>query len=308
MKKVFIFLLFALFFCDVSFAEQTASPEITAKGYKLVSSMTPEAKHVGQKNSALNDSLFGNVGFDFSEYSRKDGVDYLQVVHDTTLNKPVLRFDIHITPVVDGDGARTDRQRNELKTTHTNRTWKDSVNGQEGKWQVLEWKVKVPKDFQPLNNFCHIHQIKAQDGSANGSPIITHTLRANADGSNKRLQVEHNAEGGGRKFGTKSISWDEFADEWLQITQEMHFRHDGFFAVKITRIRDGKILLDFKEEGVGLYRQEATIIRSKYGIYRSLGGSLASPNRLLKNESIFMGDFMIYGKNVAPNPAQAVME
>jgi len=66
----------------------------------------------------------------------------------------------------------------------------------------------------------------------------------------------------------------------------------------------GKALLDLKEEGVGLCRQQATVIRSKYGIYRSLGGSLTSPNRLLKNESIFMGDFMIYEKNTVPSPAQ----
>jgi hypothetical protein len=87
----------------------------------------------------------------------------------------------------------------------------------------------------------------------------------------------------------------------------MHFRHDGFFAIKITRIRDGKVLLDFKEENVDMYRRRATVLRSKHGIYRSLaGGNIGRnipPNRLLKNESIFMSDFLIYEKADKPSPA-----
>ena len=311
--KPYITLLFVPFFSYTSLTPLLAQVETSstaeATGYRLVGGVTPEAKHIGWKYDALHRDLFGPVGFDYSEHPHNlgpaghmDGV-HLAVVHDATLNKPVFRFDIHITPVLDGDrGSAGDRQRNELKTSHTNRNWRELLNGQQDKWQLLEWKMKIPKDFQPTPNFCHIHQIKAQDGPNNGAPIITITLRANADGSNKRVRVEHNSEGGtGRSLGTLAQApLSEFEDEWVLIEQEMHFRHDGFFSIKITRLRDGKVLLTAGRDNIDMYRRGATVLRSKHGIYRSLsGGNIGRnvpPNPLLKNESLYLCDFLIYEK------------
>ncbi|MCL2711046.1 MAG: polysaccharide lyase [Planctomycetaceae bacterium] len=312
MKRI-ITLLFVTFFICTSLplllAQEVIPSTAEVKGYKLVGGVTPEVKHIGWKYDALHRDFFVPVGFDYSEHPHSsgpaghmDGV-HLAVIHDEALNKPVFRFDIHITLVIDGDrGSAGDRQRNELKTSHTNRDWRDLLNGQQDKWQLLEWKMMIPKDWQPTPNFCHIHQIKAQDGPNNGSPIITITLRANRDGSNKRLHVEHNSEGGsGRSLGTLAQApLSEFEDEWVHIEQEMHFRHNGFFSIKITRIRDGKVLLTAERDNIDMYRREATVLRSKHGIYRSLaGGNIGRnvpPNPLLKNESLYLCDFLVYEK------------
>jgi len=69
-------------------------------------------------------------------------------------------------------------------------TWA-KVQGNYDEWQILEWKFKIPAGFQPTQNFCHIHQLKGQDGPNIGSPVITITPRANSDGSNKRVQIIH---------------------------------------------------------------------------------------------------------------------
>ena len=318
MKHFLAFLLSTICFSGIIAAaepiqaSEPLSPE--TKGYILVGKAIPEAKHIGLHYDALQRDFFRNAGFDYSEHPHCTGIgghmdgEHLAVVHDETLNKPVLRFDIHITPVTDGDRCSgTDRQRNELKTTHTDRNWAQLLNGQLGKWQILEWKMKIPKGFQPTQAFCHIHQIKAQDGPNNGAPVITLTLRSNRDGSNSRVQVIHASSGGsGRSLGTLTeIPLSEFEDEWVQVVQETHFRHNGFYSIKITRIRDGKVLLTTEKNDIDMYRRGATVMRSKYGIYRSLaGGDLRNnPVRLsplLKNESIYMCDFMIYEKN-APN-------
>lgn len=51
------------------------------------------------------------------------------------------------------------------------------MNGNWDEWQRLEWKFRIPKDFRPSTSFCHIHQLKAQEGN-NGSPLITITPAA----------------------------------------------------------------------------------------------------------------------------------
>ena len=174
----------------------------------------------------------------------------------------------------------------------------------------MKWKMKIPKGFQPTPNFCHIHQIKAQDGSNNGSPMITITPRANADGSNKRIHVEHNAQGSGNSRGTMATApLADFEDEWVQIEQEIHYMPQdkgGYYRIKMTRISDGKVLINFERDEIEMYRKTATYLRSKYGIYRSLGGNIRNNpdniNKLLKNETIDMCDFEIWRKNHNPNP------
>jgi len=261
MKRFLATLLITLCFSGIITAtepihtSEPSSPE--AKGYILVGKAIPETKHIGLHYDALQRDFFRSVGFDYSEHPHCTGIgghmdgEHLAVVHDETLNEPVLRFDIHITPVIDGDHCSgTDWQRNELKTTHSDRNWAQLLNGQWDKWQMLEWKMKIPKGFQPTQAFCHIHQIKAQDGPNNGAPVITLTLCSNRDGSNSRVQVIHASSGGsGRSLGILTEApLSEFEDEWVQVVQEKHFRHNGFYSINITRIRDGKVFHD-REKG-----------------------------------------------------------
>ncbi len=287
------------------------------RGYVLTSTMEANASLVGSNYSAIN-TYMRKFGFDYTENPNCTGGygGHIDGVHcavdaDSYLNKYVFRFDIHIDPVIDGDrcsSTTVDRQRNEMKSITNNSTWA-KVQGNWDEWQILEWKFKLPAGFQPTTSFCHIHQLKAQDGPNNGSPVITITPRANSDGSNRRMQIIHSVDGASTGKGTvvNNIPLSDFEDEWVQVREVVHYTHDGYYSCKITRIRDGKVLIDFKDDSIDMWRIGSSYIRSKFGIYRSLaGGKLdqdpVGQSPLLKNESLWITDFRVYEKNSNPNP------
>lgn len=287
------------------------------KGYVLMSSMEADASMAGANFSAINNYM-KRFGWEYSEHpnctggygGHIDGI-HCDVAMDPALEKYVFRFNIHIDPVIDGDrcsSGTVDRQRNEMKSRTNNSTW-SKMQGNWDEWQVLEWKFKLPAGFQPTTSFCHIHQLKAQDGSFNGSPVITITPRANKDGSNRRIQIIHSVDGADTGKGTivDNIPLEDFENEWVQIREEMHYTHHGVYSITITRIRDGKVLLDFKDVNIDMWRRGSSYIRNKFGIYRSLAGGRLNrapvgQSLLLKNESLWLTDFRVYEKNTNPEP------
>lgn len=294
-----------------------ALPGPGCKGYTRTSAMEADASLVGKLYNNINTYMRG-FGFDFTEHPNCAGGfgGDIEGVHgavdlDPFFNRYVFRFDIHINPVMDGDrcsSGTVDRQRNEMKSITNNSTWA-KVQGNWDEWQILEWKFKLPAGFQPTANFCHIHQLKAQDGPNNGSPVITITPRATSSGSNRRVQIIHSVDGANTGKGTvvDNIPLSDFEDEWVQVREEVHYTHDGFYSVKITRIRDGKVLMDFKDQNIDMWRIGSSYIRSKFGIYRSLAGGRLNQDPvgqspLLKNESLWITDFRVYEKNSNPNP------
>jgi hypothetical protein len=287
------------------------------KGYTRTTAMEADASLAGKLYSDIN-TYMRRVGFDYTEHpnctggygGHSDGV-HGDVELDGSLDKYVFRFDIHIAPVIDGDrcsSSTVDRQRNEMKSITNNSTWA-KVQGNWDEWQILEWKFKLPAGFQPTSNFCHIHQIKAQDGPNDGSPVITITPRANSSGSNKRIQIIHSVDGASTGKGTivDNIPLSDFENEWVQVREQIHYAHGGSYSAKITRIRDGKVLIDFTDDNIDMWRIGSSYIRSKFGIYRSLaGGRLdrtpVGQSPLLKNESLWLTDFRVYEKNANPTP------
>ncbi|WP_008585495.1 hypothetical protein [Niabella soli] len=287
------------------------------RGYQLSSAMESDA--------ALQDKPYNDI----NTYMKKFGFDYTENPHctggyggdpngvhcaaelDPYFNKYVFRFNIHIDPVIDGDrcsSGTVDRQRNEMKSATNNTTWA-KVQGNWDEWQILEWKFRLAPGFQPTTSFCHIHQLKAQDGPYNGSPLITITPRANSNGSNKRIQIIHSVDGASTGKGTivDNIPLSDFEGEWVQVKEEVHYTHNGSYSCKIVRVRDGKVLLDFKDDNIDMWRKGSSYIRNKYGIYRSLAGGKLNQNPvgqspLLKNESLWLTDFRVYEKNPNPNP------
>jgi hypothetical protein len=287
------------------------------KGYIRTSAMQAEASLAGQLYSDINTYMRG-FGFDYTEHPNCTGGygGHIDGVHgdvdpDAYLNRYVFRFDIHIDPVIDGDrcsSSTVDRQRNEMKSITNNSTWA-KVQGNWDEWQILEWKFKLPIGLQPTANFFHIHQLKAQDGPNNGAPTITITPRASSSGLNKRIQIIHSVDGRNTDKGTivDNVPLSEFEGEWVQVREEMHYTYDGYYSVKITRISDGRVLIDFTDPNIDMWRIGSSYIRSKFGLYRSLaGGRLdqdpVGQSPLLKNESLWITDFRVYEKNSNPTP------
>lgn len=290
------------------------------KGYVLTGSLDADASLTGKTYSDIN-VYMKNYGFDYSEHANcsggygghMDGI-HSEVEMDQRLNKYVFRFDIHIDPVIDGDrcsASTVDRQRNEMKSATNNTTWA-KVQGNWDEWQVIEWNFRLPKGFQPTSSFCHIHQLKAQDGPNNGSPVITITPRSNSDGSNKRIQIIHDVDGANTSKGkiVDNVPLSDFEDEWVHVREEMHYTHNGYYSCRITRISDGEVLIDFKDENIDMWRSGASFIRSKFGIYRSLAGGKLNQqpigqSPLLKNESVWISDVRVYERNTNPYPGIA---
>jgi hypothetical protein len=287
------------------------------RGYIRTTTMDADGSLVGKLYGDIN-TYMKRYGFDYSEHPNCTGGygGHISGVHgaadlDAYLDQYVFRFDIHIDPVIDGDrcsSSTLDRQRNEMKSITNNSTWA-KVQGNWDEWQILEWKFKLPAGFQPTSNFGHIHQIKAQDGPNNGSPVITITARASSSGSNKRIQIIHSVDGASTGKGTivDNVPLSDFEGAWVQVREEVHYAHDGYYSCKITRMSDGKALIDFKDDDIDMWRIGSSYIRSKFGIYRSLaGGNLSrvpvGQSPLLKNESLRVADFRVYEKNSNPTP------
>ncbi len=294
-----------------------ALPGPGCRGYLRTSAMEADPSLVGMKYFDINSYMRG-FGFDYTEHPNCTGGygGHIDGVHgdveaDPFFNRHVFRFDIHIDPVIDGDrcsSSTVDRQRNEMKSITNNSTWA-KVQGNWDEWQILEWKFKLPGGLQPTANFFHIHQLKAQDGPNNGAPTITITPRAASSGSNKRIQIIHSVDGRDTDKGTivDNVPLSEFEGEWVQVREEMHYTYDGYYSVKITRIRDGKVLIDFTDSNIDMWRIGSSYIRSKFGLYRSLaGGRLdqdpVGQSPLLKNESLWVTDFRVYERNSNPAP------
>jgi hypothetical protein len=288
------------------------------RGYVRTSAMEADGSLVGKLYSDIN-TYMRRFGFDYTEHPNCIGGygGHIDGVHGDVDVAPfssryAFRFDIHIDRVIDGDrcsASTVDRQRNEMKSiTNNSSTWAP-VQGNWDEWQILEWKFKLPTGFQPTANFCHIHQLKAQDGPNNGSPCITITPRANSSGGNKRVQIIHSVDGASTGKGTivDNVPLSDFEDEWVQVREEVHYTHDGYYSIKITRISDGKVLMDFTDDHIDMWRIGSSYIRSKFGIYRSLAGGMLNKvpvgqSPWLKNESLWITDFRVYEKNSNPNP------
>jgi len=287
------------------------------RGYLRTSEMEADPSLVGEKYSEIN-TYMRRFGFDYTEHPNCTGGygGHIDGVHgdvdvDPHFNRHVFRFDIHIDPVIDGDrcsSSTVDRQRNEMKSITNNSTWA-KVQGNWDEWQILEWKFKLPIGLQPTANFFHIHQLKAQDGPNNGAPTITITPRASSSGLNKRIQIIHSVDGRNTDKGTivDNVPLSEFEGEWVQVREEMHYTYDGYYSVNITRISDGRVLIDFTDPNIDMWRIGSSYIRSKFGLYRSLaGGRLdqdpVGQSPLLKNESLWITDFRVYEKNSNSTP------
>ncbi len=281
--------------------------------YVLQASMQADASLVGKDWRDIN-KYMRSLGWDYSEHpniageaDHAEGV-HCEVIEDKTLGQYVFKFTNHAGPdATDGDrGKYGDRQRNEMKSR--TRKGYHQMNGNWDEWQRLEWKFKIPAGFRPSTGFTHIHQLKAQEGN-NGMPILTITPRANADGSERWLQVIHS---GDRKdtwsrIIVDSLPLQDFEGQWIQATTVMHYTHNGYFYIKLERVSDGEVLVERSFSDIDMWREGAVDIRSKFGIYRSFGRRMASrkdyPDNGIKDESLFLGDFKVYEANTNPSPS-----
>ncbi|WP_164891071.1 DUF4998 domain-containing protein [Botryobacter ruber] len=202
--------------------------------------------------------------------------------HNSELNKYVFSFYAHVTPDDDRCSA-TDRQRTEVKTHSPSRsTVKAFLNDE----MVFRWKFKLAAGFQPSSGFTHIHQIKAGDGTNDGSPLITITPRY---GNPNKLEIIHTGNTSGTTQGkVRIVNLAPFEGEWIEATEKMKFSSNGTYELVLKRVSDGEVLLTYNSSNMDFWRTAATFIRPKWGIYRSL-----SNQERLRDEKVLFADFEI---------------
>jgi hypothetical protein len=201
---------------------------------------------------------------------------------DAELGKFVFVFHLHVVP--DGDlCTAVDRQRNEIKTYGPSKSY---VKGFYGDVCSYRWKFKLDANFQPSPNFCHIHQIKAGDGSDDGSPLMTITPRY---ASPQRLELIYTAPTGLSGSGTKTTApLANFKGQWIEASERVLYATNGTYEITLRRVSDGVVLLSYTNNNINMWRGDSTFIRPKWGIYRSLN----SPS-YLRDEQVRFADFCL---------------
>jgi len=195
---------------------------------------------------------------------------------DSDLGKYVFVFNIHVTPDNDRCSA-FDRQRLEIKT-EGNASTPNYVKVFLNDTVTFRWKFKLPVGFQPSTSFTHIHQIKAYDGDAS-APIITLTPRKASPDS---LQLIHIDSNGTTTFLT-STNLAPFIGVWLEAYEKITYSSTGQYSLVIKRLSDQATLFSYSNPNLDLWRDGTTVVRPKWGIYRSLN----HPEQLRDEQVLF---------------------
>ncbi|MCF6296903.1 MAG: T9SS type A sorting domain-containing protein [Flavobacteriaceae bacterium] len=204
---------------------------------------------------------------------------HIDEVFDTELNTYVFRFFSHKTP--DNDRCiNFDRQRVEIKTYDQS---PNNLLGVEGETVVYKWKFKLDSDFQPSQNFTHIHQLKAVGGLQSSMPLFTLTLRK---GSPDKMELRY-AEST-NQITLYEVNLSLFKGVWVEVTETITYGESGEYAISISRIDSGIEIFSYQNNDIRNWRTGADFIRPKWGIYRSLNDS-----DNLRDETVLFANFSI---------------
>ena len=248
---------------QISLAQVTLSADGPGNTYELINSVFAPGYDVTE----TPDCVHANFG------------RHIEEVWDAQLKKYVFKFHIHVTP--DNDRCiKFDRQRNEIKTYNQSA---DNLIGTYGETVIYKWKFKLDAGFQPSNKFTHIHQIKAYGGPHESIPVVSLITRG---GSNQKLQVMHSDSLVSNEVASASLS--SFKGNWVEVTETITYGENGKYAVLIKKISDNSTLINYSNNNIRTWRDNAEGIRPKWGIYRSL-----LSQEQLRDEEVLFADFSI---------------
>jgi len=253
-----------LFVAQLSFAQATTlAADGPGNTYELINSVFAPGYEAVETPDCIHDK-FGR---------------HIEEVFDADLKKYVFKFNIHVSP--DNDRCKKfDRQRNEIKTYNQS---PDNLIGTAGETVVYKWKFKLDAGFQPSNKFTHIHQIKAYGGPHESMPVVSLITRG---GKNEKLQVMHADSTDSKEMASADLAL--FKGRWVEATETITYGESGKYSITLKRIDDGKVLIDYKNQNLRMWRDKAEGIRPKWGIYRSL-----LSKEQLRDEELLFADFSI---------------
>jgi hypothetical protein len=234
---------------------------------------------------SLIEKAFGKKAYETPDCGHKAFGPHITQLLDQDLNKYVFVFHLHVKP--DDDRCeKDDRQRCEIKTYNPS---PDALKGFPGDTCTYHWKFKLDAGFQASPKFCHIHQLKAVDGD-DGKPLITITPRG---GKSQRLQLIFTPpEGQGDWTVLADADLALFKGVWVEAEEKVTYGKHGSYSLTLRRVKDGAVLLTFTKADLALWREGASFVRPKWGLYRSL-----DEPAYLRDEEVRFADFSV-GKAV----------
>jgi hypothetical protein len=209
---------------------------------------------------------------------------------DSLLKKSVFTFHSH--PKEDNDRCETfDRVRMEIKGgPGTNAEAQHPLNSK----SYYRWKFFVPNNYVGSSDFNHIFQNKIFGGDDTSLPLITFTLRANV------LQVIHSGGGTGPSKGVLSqTDLSLIRGRWIEAYVYQEHSLTGKIEIILTVMQSKKIVLNYKNDNLLLWRNGAQFSRPKWGIYRL-------KNNIIKDEILLFSDFCISETSATFCPAEVV--
>ena len=79
-----------------------------------------------------------------------------------------------------------------------------------------------------------------------------------------------------------------FIGTWLEVTETIKYGTNGTYNIEIKKISDQSVLLTYANNSIINWRANATFVRPKWGIYRSLINV-----QDLRDEEVLFADFTI---------------
>jgi len=206
---------------------------------------------------------------------------HIEEVYDADLETYVFKFIAHRDE--DDDRCKNfDRQRTEIKTYDKS---PENLKANLGEKIRYTWKFKLDEGFQPSSKFTHLHQLKSVDGPDDNMPMITLTAR---DGSTDKLELRYAA--AQTQSTVTEINLSELLGEWVEVVEDVTYEVQGkaMYHITMTRLSDGKVVMDYENNTIAMWKVDASFIRPKWGIYRSLDDSSK-----LRDEAVYFDDFKI---------------
>ena len=269
-------------------------------GAAVLGAQTQMPAHLTADGTTLPETRAGNVlqaSPETPDCSHLSFGPHLTQTPDSTLGSYVFVFNMHVVPDNDRCSA-TDRQRLEIKSEgHSNPTpYQDYIVGHLGDTVTFRWRFMLPAGFQPSYSFTHDHQIKAFDGD-DSAPIITLTPRYATPNMLQLLLVDSTlASPPGETITLTQVPLAPFLGQWVEAYEKITYGHSkeegattpGQYSIVINRLSDGATLLSYSNNDLDLWRVGTTIVRPKWGIYRSLDNA-----QQLRDEQVRFDNFCL---------------
>lgn len=231
---------------------------------------------------------------DSSRQHAANHVPHIVKTYDNQLHKDVYSFLIHAN--IDDDRGKvkiTDRQRNEIKTDAKS---PEHLWAKEGETMTFRWKMKLPEGMKTTKRFTHLHQLKGIDnkeGTAQvKNPLLSLTAYSTGKGGQELRVRYYDRTKGDEATTLAKVDLQELTGRWVEIEEKVKFDADGTYSIAIKDAKSGKVLLEYENDNLDMWRTDAPGLRPKWGIYRYIGKNRELENEL-RDEELRFADFEI---------------